>query len=113
MVRIKDITQRVQYESISTICFHCGCVGHKAPNCPSNLPSLSTPAHTPTTTPPIPPQSEKDEKGFGGWMLVTRKKFVGLKFKPKTNIPTSTDTPHNPSHLDPVKGKGLRVENKF
>ena len=113
MVRIGDITYRVQYEGISAICFHCGCVGHKAPNYPLNLPSTSVPAHAPTTTPPIPPQPEKEEKGFGEWMLVTRKKFAGLKVKPKSNGPTSIDTPQNPSHSDPVKGKGLRMANKF
>jgi hypothetical protein len=115
MVHIGDIHQRVQYEGISAICFHCGCVGHKAPTCPSNLPSPSAPVHTPTASSPIPPPSKKDEKGFGEWMLVTRKKFAGLKVKPKSHHTSQilTDTSHNPSYSDPVKGKGLRVENKF
>jgi hypothetical protein len=115
MIRIGDIHQRVQYEGISAICFHCGCVGHKAPTCPSNLPTPSAPSHTPTTSSPIPPPSKKDEKGFGEWMLVTRKKFAGLKVKPKSHHTSqiSPDNSHNPSYSDPVKGKGLRVENKF
>ena len=114
MVRIGDIHQRVQYEGISAICFHCGCVGHKAPTCPSNLPSPSTPVHTPTASSPIPPPSKKDEKGFGEWMLVARKKFAGLNVKPKSHHTSQilTDTT-NLSHFDPVKGKGLKVENNF
>ncbi|GMY18366.1 hypothetical protein FCV25MIE_13605 [Fagus crenata] len=113
MVRIGDINQRVQYEGVSAICFHCGCVGHKAPNCPSILPPTSVPAHSSTTVPPTPPPTEKEKKGFGEWMLVTRKRFAGLKVKPKPNSPTSTDNTQNPSHSDPVKGKGHKVENKF
>ncbi|GMY25615.1 hypothetical protein FCV25MIE_20857 [Fagus crenata] len=113
MVHIGDINQRVQYEGISAICFHCGCVGHKAPNCPLNLPPTSAPVHASTTAPPIPPPPEKEEKGYGEWMLVTRKKFAGLKVKPKSNSPTSTENTQNPSHSDPVKGKGHKVVNNF
>jgi hypothetical protein len=113
MVRIGDITQWVQYEGIFAICFHCGCVGHKTPNCPLALPSTLVPAHIPTTTSPIPPRPEKEEKGFGEWMIVTRKKFASLKVKPNSNVPTSTDTPQHPNHSDPLKGKGPKTENKF
>ncbi|GMY10232.1 hypothetical protein FCV25MIE_05471 [Fagus crenata] len=39
-VKVGHITQRIQYEGISSICFVCGCVSHRKEFCPSITPPL-------------------------------------------------------------------------
>lgn len=43
-VQIGSLTQPVQYEGISSICFECGCIGHKSTFCPA----IIRPSNTPT-----------------------------------------------------------------
>ncbi|GMY36392.1 Endonuclease/exonuclease/phosphatase [Fagus crenata] len=87
-IRIGNHDQKIQYEGISTICFECGYVGHRASSCPSII--ILEPNVNPITDPlahkPIEPPSTED---YGEWMLVTKKRS-----KPKA---TATKKPANPS----------------
>jgi hypothetical protein len=124
-IRIGNKLQRIQYEGISSICFECGCVGHKASTCPTIIvPNIPT---------PITPENKSEtEKDYGDWMLVTRKKFSKLKVQTNArssnhrgahrNQTTSTTTPgeapagrpfqnskeqiHLDSHKDPPTATG-------
>jgi hypothetical protein len=63
----------VIYEGVGLLCFHCGKIGHRCEWCPIRAPEE-------IEKPPINDQSksgmEEDNKlkGFGPWMLVTRRK---------------------------------------
>ncbi|KAL4297544.1 hypothetical protein GQ457_12G009380 [Hibiscus cannabinus] len=65
----------VEYESLPTVCFHCGIYGHLKDICPKLHCSDEIPpaaSEIPTST-PVPAHSVPDE-AFGPWMLVERRK---------------------------------------
>lgn len=65
-VKVGKHRQQVAYEGVSSICFHCGVVGHKLQDCPQ--------------TSPQPVQT--DEGQFGKWMLAGRQ---SARSKPHPN----------------------------
>uniref|UniRef100_A0A2N9FQ21 Reverse transcriptase domain-containing protein n=1 Tax=Fagus sylvatica TaxID=28930 RepID=A0A2N9FQ21_FAGSY len=109
-VRIGHILQRVQYEGISTICFECGCVGHKLAACPTKI----LPNHQ--TTPvaamhgPVSQTENTNHEKYGEWMLVTRKQsFAGKKKIVQT--PSGSPSFHRSTTVhgvDPKEGKNFQ-----
>ncbi|KAG5517693.1 hypothetical protein RHGRI_038169 [Rhododendron griersonianum] len=71
-VKVGKHRQRVAYEGISSICFHCGVVGHKLLDCPQKNPT---------------PVTNSAEEQYGKWMLAGRKTFPSQKQKPVPNFP--------------------------
>ncbi|KAI3931890.1 hypothetical protein MKW98_012300 [Papaver atlanticum] len=72
MVQIGSIRQRIEYEGISLICFHCGKINHKKDNCPS----LHSVNNSNVASQPAAVDAGKVENGesFGPWMLVAARK---------------------------------------
>ena len=70
-VRVGKTKLAVIYEGLGLLCFHCGKIGHRREWCPIR-------ALEETEKPPISDQSRSEEedkpKGFGPWMLVSRRK---------------------------------------
>ncbi|KAG5559728.1 hypothetical protein RHGRI_009292 [Rhododendron griersonianum] len=71
-VKVGKHRQRVAYEGISSICFHCGVVGHKLLDCPQKNPT---------------PVTNSAEEQYGKWMLAGPKTFPSQKQKPVPNFP--------------------------
>ncbi|KAI3883878.1 hypothetical protein MKX03_017341 [Papaver bracteatum] len=71
-VRIGSVLQKVEYEGLNMICFHCGKMTHKKENCPANAQFQYT------TSNPISDlgadQVVNVEANFGPWMMVDKKK---------------------------------------
>lgn len=76
--------QRVEYESLPSICFGCGRYGHTNSSCPEkrNIEPQNTNAEKPNSNEPTngnlssAPTAEKagsDNSRYGPWMVVTRK----------------------------------------
>ncbi|GLT28324.1 hypothetical protein SLA2020_032660 [Shorea laevis] len=115
-VRIGKKKQRVSYEGVSALCFHCGRIGHRNNQCPqlnttseslkeaANIVPQSTQASSSTT--PIAkamtsiatsnsisqtPTADQslEEENYGPWLLVERRKF---KRNPalKSSVPEKT-----------------------
>ncbi|OMP07545.1 hypothetical protein COLO4_07245 [Corchorus olitorius] len=73
---IEGKKQSLVYEGIGTLCFHCGRLGHNADSRPDKVGITATER----------PMAE--EKGFGPWMVVTRKRKSNKSAKnpiPKSN----------------------------
>ena len=72
-VRVGKANVVVIYEGIGFLCFQCGKIGHRKKWCPNRVPEkignmLSAKQSTPCT------EEEDKTKGFGPWMLVSRRK---------------------------------------
>ena len=71
IVRVGKTKLAVIYERVGLLCFHCGKIGHRHEWC-------LTRALEETEMPPVNIQSSSEEvdklKGYGPWMLVTRRK---------------------------------------
>ncbi|KAL4634140.1 hypothetical protein ACB092_04G176700 [Castanea dentata] len=96
LLKIGGIEQIVQYGGINSMCFSCGCVGHKVDGCPYTTRALEEErgkqaiedntrqkdSHTPS------------EESFGPWVLVSRKRqsFRRTKKDPPQPSPPGLDT---------------------
>ncbi|CAI0540485.1 unnamed protein product [Linum tenue] len=86
---LDDAWQRVEYENLPQVCFHCGKIGHTAESCP-HLRSVSVSGARatangtmPESTPIRPPE---ENSGFGPWMLVSRRSRRGSRDGQKKGI---------------------------
>ncbi len=72
-VRVGKTKVAVIYEGIGLLYFQCGKIGHRKEWCPWNVPEET--GNMPSTE-QSPPSKEEDDKtkGFGPWMLVSRRK---------------------------------------
>ncbi|MBA0787424.1 hypothetical protein Gotri_006751 [Gossypium trilobum] len=78
-ILINGHKQNVEYESLSTICFHCGRYGHVENSCPfKNSETPSEKENTPSemasefqNTTKV--DAEKEHGNFGPWMIVEKK----------------------------------------
>jgi hypothetical protein len=70
-VRVGKTRLAVIYEGVSLLCFHCGKIGHRREWCP-----LHTPVETEilVTNEQSKMEEEDKQKGFGPWMVVSRRK---------------------------------------
>ncbi|KAI8027770.1 Uncharacterized protein LOK49_LG02G01142 [Camellia lanceoleosa] len=117
-------TYAIEYESIHSICFHCGRVDHRKELCRHKaatrthhvVPTSSTPpagdglAVTGTSQPTSIPSNdnlqhlEKEETHFGPWMIVTRRNRRSTpQRKPQFNGPQST--PNRFAELDSIEAQ--------
>ncbi|KAK7857085.1 hypothetical protein CFP56_019832 [Quercus suber] len=65
-VRIDNLLQPIQYEGITTICFDCGRVGHKASLCPSVIHPLLRPPIITSTFPFHPRKTSPQRSSVNG-----------------------------------------------
>ncbi|KAI7985130.1 Uncharacterized protein LOK49_LG14G02120 [Camellia lanceoleosa] len=65
---VGSILIKIAYEGINAICFHCGMIGHKSNECPSQVHTNQSSVKLDTATP-----SSSASDTFGPWMLVQRK----------------------------------------
>ncbi|KAL4364167.1 hypothetical protein GQ457_04G022410 [Hibiscus cannabinus] len=77
-------TQLVEYESLPTICFHCGKYGHVTDNCPELIPKDSAGPEMPSAS-----TSEPSTAMFGSWMVVERRQR-------RPQLKTSVGKTHSP-----------------
>ena len=81
-VRVGRINQQVLYESISTLCFCCGRLGHKLENCCYRVKQTEQGKKLREEEEPAShsngDQEDQLDQNFGLWMLVTRKKVPAL-----------------------------------
>ncbi|XP_026384464.1 uncharacterized protein LOC113280040 [Papaver somniferum] len=86
-IKIGSVKQKIEYEGVNLICFHCGKMSHKKENCPlvtdannannsdhvinsaKMTNNVFKPAHVTGTV-----NSAITEESFGPWMLVEKKK---------------------------------------
>ncbi|KAL4309737.1 hypothetical protein GQ457_01G012650 [Hibiscus cannabinus] len=73
---INGRTQIVEYESLPTVCFHCGIYGHLKDICPQlqQLVSDSSPPQPEAPLPDPPAVHSVPDETFGPWMIVERRK---------------------------------------
>ncbi|KAH1047923.1 hypothetical protein J1N35_038707 [Gossypium stocksii] len=71
--------QKVEYESLMTICFHCGRYQHVENMCPFSItrPSVEKKSNSsekiPKNSNPVKEDSERKDENFRPWMIVERK----------------------------------------
>ncbi|KAH1073065.1 hypothetical protein J1N35_025393 [Gossypium stocksii] len=92
-ILINGYKQNVEYESLSTICFHCGRYGHVENSCsfknsgPSSEKENAPPEMTSEIQNTVVDGSKKKDKKFGPWMIVERKS----RRKFRENVQNSLD----------------------
>lgn len=74
-INVDGVTRRVEYESLPTICYECGCVGHRKENCPILQPNITGSSTTPGTN----LNSKFEIEKFGAWMQVVRRRKPNQK----------------------------------
>lgn len=90
--RIDGIVRRIEYESLPTICYECGKVGHRRENCVTLAPSTTTNSEQIGKISSSPVSTDK----FGAWMHVTKRKR-NYQAKPNSrNRPPMGQTQQDP-----------------
>ncbi|KAF5933508.1 hypothetical protein HYC85_029679 [Camellia sinensis] len=69
---------KVAYEGLSSVCFHCGLIGHRVGEC-QNTANKNTPVANQANTPPA------DGEPFGPWMLVQKRSKSSKKPEPASH----------------------------
>ncbi|XP_028082879.1 uncharacterized protein LOC114284182 [Camellia sinensis] len=69
---------RVAYEGLSSVCFHCGLIGHRVEEW-QNTANKNTPVENQANTPPA------DGEPFGPWMLVQKRSKSSKKQDPASH----------------------------
>ncbi|OMP00874.1 Endonuclease/exonuclease/phosphatase [Corchorus olitorius] len=119
-VKIGQHKQKVLYESISGLCFGCGCLGHKISNCPVKNPDNDNKTMdcddgngTPLEQAPASAngvQSSEGEEGYGPWMVVSRRRNKqnarSGKDVRKREAASQNPTSNRGSRVGPDKGVG-------
>uniref|UniRef100_A0A2N9G3W3 CCHC-type domain-containing protein n=1 Tax=Fagus sylvatica TaxID=28930 RepID=A0A2N9G3W3_FAGSY len=70
-VRVGKTRLAVIYEGVSLLCFHCGKIGHRREWCPTRTPEET---EIPVANEQSKLEEEDKPKGFGPWMIVSRRK---------------------------------------
>lgn len=87
-VRIGSVKQKVEYEGVKLVCFHCGKMSHRKENCPLNVKDSNIVVNSEDVSNivkmpnndsksdlfPGIGSSSNAEESFGPWMLVDKKK---------------------------------------
>ncbi|KAA3469259.1 LINE-1 reverse transcriptase isogeny [Gossypium australe] len=82
-VLVNGKKQRVEYEALPVICFHCGKYGHTKELCPL-VQTENTPENDQTNNVPTEAGKEGKEESFRPWMMVEKKSRSHLR---KNNLP--------------------------
>lgn len=96
--------QRVEYESLRMLCFHCGKFGHDVEACPLKepVPTSVPPPDEPSHIPPKTTDTRKHENEmFGPWM-VAKKHSKKTSLSSTSQVPTApkiASTEHSPGVL--------------
>jgi hypothetical protein len=85
-VRVGSVRVAVIYEGIGCLCFQCGRVGHRLDCCPDNCPAGSGPRPMNQASTSVSEGGE--DKPFGTWMLVSRRKRQSKSAKSSLSPPT-------------------------
>ncbi|KAK8997026.1 hypothetical protein V6N11_020518 [Hibiscus sabdariffa] len=88
--------QIVEYESLPTVCFHCGTYGHLKDICPNlKISDDVAPMHSGAPPPaPVPGPSVPDED-FGPWMIVEKRKR-------NSRLPPQVNRVNHVNHTNPI-----------
>ena len=89
MVRVGKTKLAVLYEGVGLLCFHCGKIGHRQEWCPNRAAEEFEQASINAQSRPGMEEEDK-QKGFGPWMVVTRRK---RQTKPTRGRELDSNTP--------------------
>ncbi|GKV28433.1 hypothetical protein SLEP1_g37492 [Rubroshorea leprosula] len=107
-IRIGRKKQRVIYEGVSALCFHCGRIGHRNNQCLQlNITSEIINEAANTATLPTHASNSTFPNDYGPWLLVER---CRAKRKPPSNSSALEKTPANPKAKD-VRDSGNSTRN--
>ncbi|KAK8501041.1 hypothetical protein V6N12_000149 [Hibiscus sabdariffa] len=79
--------QIIEYESLSTICLHCGLYGHLKKSC---LETHQAPSAEDNVVPLVTNQQQAEEYSFGPWMMVEHKQRKSATKQTISNNSSST-----------------------
>ncbi|KAK8660876.1 hypothetical protein V6N13_051784 [Hibiscus sabdariffa] len=112
------LDQIIEYESLPTICFHCGKYGHLQDKCPDTQQPSTVEE---TIVPPVSNQQRAEESSYGPWMVVERRPrktlnkqvitindkpgmiFQGSRFNPLRASEENVDAPSEPLAEVPIQ----------
>ncbi|CAN1140674.1 hypothetical protein LINPERPRIM_LOCUS24977 [Linum perenne] len=113
--RMRRRVRRIEYEGLHTICFNCGCYGHKAGDCKqapdeevqdNQTTSFSNPVFQAAVEVDLRPEVDED---FGPWMQAKKNRHKTKQINPPAVISTAADRPPlAPPVSAPVAKKGNR-----
>ncbi|MBA0634753.1 hypothetical protein Godav_024422 [Gossypium davidsonii] len=113
-ILINDRSQKVEYKSLSTICFHCGRYGHVENLYTFRKHGLAvekkndSPETTPENQNLVEEGSAKKDENYGLWMIVERKS----KRKSRDNVQKSDENPERENEGSRFSGLNNRYLNK-
>ena len=113
LVKVGGVTQPVQYEGISSLCFSCGRIGHKVDCCPytSRAPEKVGEENLEGNIPVGEDQISMETDNFGPWILVEKKKHVNRKVS-STSAQIAISGQRSPTFLDFVLSGFEKSERK-
>ncbi|KAH1083257.1 hypothetical protein J1N35_023018 [Gossypium stocksii] len=116
---INGRTQMVEYESLSTICFHCGRYGHVESICTLKLHVPSAEVNTDTTKSAPEVQnstvenSEKKDGNFGPWIIVEWRSRRKTRDNPQKSVGIQETDKGGSRSIGPINGNlDKRVNDK-